>query len=161
MPGDRVYLQRGNQWREQLVLEGADGITLGAYGEGAAPVINGSEVITGWQRDGEEEPAVYHASMAEQLCSTTQLYQLLIDGRRAECARQPDTGWLALTARVQCVETNIVPIIYQDRMDPDTRQTNRSVIVVDTNVYDYLDAIELGAASSAVRVGMKIVPTDD
>ncbi|NIA14454.1 MAG: DUF5011 domain-containing protein [Nitrospiraceae bacterium] len=51
-PGDSVLLKRGEEWRESLVIS-TNGtsqapITLGAYGSGPAPVINGAERVTGW-----------------------------------------------------------------------------------------------------------------
>lgn len=51
-PGDAVLLQRGGQWREMLyILDGGSSgapFVLGAYGSGAAPIISGADVVTGW-----------------------------------------------------------------------------------------------------------------
>ena len=51
-PGDNIYFKRGDMWREQLYVpaSGTPGlkITFGAYGNGAKPVINGADLITGW-----------------------------------------------------------------------------------------------------------------
>lgn len=52
-PGDQILLRRGQTWREQLTASsaGASGspLTIGAYGAtGAAPVISGANVLTGW-----------------------------------------------------------------------------------------------------------------
>ncbi|MEI8013081.1 MAG: right-handed parallel beta-helix repeat-containing protein [Candidatus Omnitrophota bacterium] len=47
LPGDAVLLQRGGQWREKLTILSsgtAEGpITMGAYGEGNLPIINGAD----------------------------------------------------------------------------------------------------------------------
>jgi hypothetical protein len=51
-PGDTVYFKRGGLWRETLEPHrgGAPGrpVTFTSYGSGALPVINGSDVISGW-----------------------------------------------------------------------------------------------------------------
>jgi len=51
-PGTAVLLNRGDIWRERLVLStsGTSGnpIILGAYGSGDTPVISGADLITGW-----------------------------------------------------------------------------------------------------------------
>ncbi|HXN84805.1 MAG TPA: right-handed parallel beta-helix repeat-containing protein [Candidatus Binataceae bacterium] len=53
-PGDTVYFKRGGVWRETIEPSrgGAQGrpVTFTAYGDGPRPVINGSDVITGWTR---------------------------------------------------------------------------------------------------------------
>jgi len=60
--GDSVLFNKGNTWREQLTVptSGSDGspITFGAYGEGADPIINGSDLITpgtSWTERVEDE----------------------------------------------------------------------------------------------------------
>lgn len=45
--GDNILLRRGDMWREQLTIP-ASGITIGAYGTGAKPIINGADIKTGW-----------------------------------------------------------------------------------------------------------------
>lgn len=50
--GDIVSLNMGNEWRERLQV-GADGsegssITFNAYGSGADPIINGSDLVATW-----------------------------------------------------------------------------------------------------------------
>src|SRR5512136_1111813 len=53
-PGDNIYFQSGQTWREQLnpSSAGTDGnlITYGAYGSGEKPIINGSNIVTGWSQ---------------------------------------------------------------------------------------------------------------
>ena len=51
-PGDFILLKRGEMWREQLAIvrsgqEGAP-ITVGAYGAGDAPILNGAAPVAGW-----------------------------------------------------------------------------------------------------------------
>lgn len=52
LPGDQILFARGQTWREQLSPSsaGASGnlITFGAYGSGNAPIISGSNVVSGW-----------------------------------------------------------------------------------------------------------------
>ncbi|MCX6751048.1 MAG: hypothetical protein NTZ83_06325 [Candidatus Pacearchaeota archaeon] len=52
-PGDSICFLRGNEWRELLRISqsGTDlkRITVTAYGTGAKPIINGADIITGWQ----------------------------------------------------------------------------------------------------------------
>jgi|GEM_PF-669631 len=50
--GDSILFKRGEIWREQLIVpsSGSSGspITFGAYYSGNDPIINGSDLITGW-----------------------------------------------------------------------------------------------------------------
>lgn len=53
--GDNIYFNKGDTWREQLTVpsSGSSGnpITFGAYGTGDKPIINGSDLVTGWIND--------------------------------------------------------------------------------------------------------------
>ncbi len=53
--GDTISLQRGEVWRESLTVPSAgtsgNPITFDAYGTGADPIIDGSDVVTGWTLD--------------------------------------------------------------------------------------------------------------
>jgi len=56
-PGDRILFKRGEIWREQLTVPSSGSsenpITIGAYGRGALPVINGSNLLSsGWTQYG-------------------------------------------------------------------------------------------------------------
>jgi len=42
-----ILLRRGDMWREQLTIPSSN-ITIGAYGTGAKPIINGADLKTGW-----------------------------------------------------------------------------------------------------------------
>jgi hypothetical protein len=50
--GDQILLKRGERWRESLNFpsSGSAGnpIVIGDYGTGALPIIDGSEIVTGW-----------------------------------------------------------------------------------------------------------------
>jgi hypothetical protein len=64
-PGDSILFERTCTWREQLVppSSGSSGspISFGAYGSGAAPVLNGTSVVTSWTSYGS---GIYHASVS-------------------------------------------------------------------------------------------------
>lgn len=51
-PGDQILFKRGDTWREQLTVTSSGSsenpITFGAYGSGMNPIIDGSDLITGW-----------------------------------------------------------------------------------------------------------------
>jgi nitrous oxidase accessory protein NosD len=61
-PGDTVYLRRGAIWRETLEPRngGAPGhpVTFTAYGSGPAPIISGSDIVTGWS---STDVSIFHA----------------------------------------------------------------------------------------------------
>ncbi len=64
-PGDSVLFEKTCTWREQLVppSSGSSGspITFGAYGTGAAPILDGTSVVTGWTSHGS---GIYYASVS-------------------------------------------------------------------------------------------------
>ncbi|HTJ57346.1 MAG TPA: right-handed parallel beta-helix repeat-containing protein [Devosiaceae bacterium] len=66
-PGDSVLLARGSSYSDQLTLKdsGTAGnpITIGAYGEGAAPVIKGA--ATGIYGDGTHDVVVHDIAIAD------------------------------------------------------------------------------------------------
>ena len=63
-PGDTIYLKRGGLWRETLAIKSSgiesEPITFTAYGTGALPIINGSNVIAGWKHS---SGSVYFTSL--------------------------------------------------------------------------------------------------
>jgi hypothetical protein len=66
-PGDSVLFRAGCTWREQMTVpsSGSEGnpITFGAYGSGAAPQINASNLVTGWSQDsGSRYKAAFSAA---------------------------------------------------------------------------------------------------
>lgn len=74
-PGDKLLFRRGDVWRETLALR-ADGLTVGACGEGALPVISGADPAIGLARS--EGSNVWTATVA------TNPVQLFIDGVRGQ-----------------------------------------------------------------------------
>lgn len=55
-PGDRIFFRRGDVFYGQLHLKGLNGsdqqpISIGAYGTGDLPVLDGSVTISGWKKD--------------------------------------------------------------------------------------------------------------
>lgn len=89
--GDRVLLRRGDVFREGGLAVGS-GRTLGAWGEGADPVLSGSTAVGGFSPGGG---GVYQASLdlggrETELC--------FVDGARLTLARYPDSGWLRTAA---------------------------------------------------------------
>ncbi len=90
--GDSILFKCGDVWREQLTVSSSgtssNRITYGAYGTGANPVINGSNLVTGWSlySDGSTVD-VYRASFS----SASTVTQLFVDGDRYTLART--AGW--------------------------------------------------------------------
>ncbi len=55
-PGDHIYFRKGDVFYGQLQLKGLNGtaqqpISIGAYGTGDLPVLDGSITLTGWKKD--------------------------------------------------------------------------------------------------------------
>ena len=54
LPGDTVLLNRGDMWREQLILQesgtATQRIVIGAYGVGPRPIINAANIKVGWSQ---------------------------------------------------------------------------------------------------------------
>lgn len=51
MSGDKVLLKSGCHWHETLTVPSA-GITIGRYGSGAKPIIDGADQVTAWTKYG-------------------------------------------------------------------------------------------------------------
>lgn len=66
LPGEHVQLIRDGEWREELTLPssglGGKKVRYGAYGNGARPIINGADIITGWTLEGGT-PNVWEAAL--------------------------------------------------------------------------------------------------
>ena len=61
---DRLLLERGAVWRESLIIDKQVGsasapITVGAYGTGAAPIVRGSDLVSGFTAASEVGTNVY------------------------------------------------------------------------------------------------------
>ncbi|HPF90005.1 MAG TPA: right-handed parallel beta-helix repeat-containing protein [Flavobacteriales bacterium] len=87
--GDQVLFQRGGSFVGQLTWYGsgsaAANIVIGAYGTGAAPVINGATTVTGWT---QHSGCIYKASVASAVKF------VFVNGALQTLARYPNTGWL-------------------------------------------------------------------
>ena len=94
-PGDYVLFKRGGIWREQLEITGSgvegNPIVYDAYGTGPAPIITGSDVVTGWTNYSGN---IYKTHIST-IATPTQLY---VDGTFYDTARYPQNGYLIATA---------------------------------------------------------------
>lgn len=88
-PGDRILFQRGGTYRGEIIggMSGtaAGYITIGAYGTGDAPIIKGSDLVTGWTQ---------HAGNVWKTTVDRRVDQVYIGGQRLTPARFPNSGWL-------------------------------------------------------------------
>ena len=91
--GDAVLLQRGGRWREQLTVPASGSeqapLAFGAYGEGPLPVIDGTDLVTGWTEE-VTRPDVWAAAFPEEP------WQVFLDGvpgrRRMESEKLEEEG---------------------------------------------------------------------
>ena len=85
--GDKILLNRGDTWSETLEIS-SNGISIGVYGTGSNPVINGANTVTGW--------TLHDASKniwVAPLNTTTPVTQVFVNGVRQTIARWPNKGW--------------------------------------------------------------------
>lgn len=78
--GAAILLERGGTWHESVTIP-IDNVTIGAYGSGPDPVLDGSIAVGDWSNQGG---SVYRASLDETV------YALLEDGDWALLAHEPD-----------------------------------------------------------------------
>jgi hypothetical protein len=92
-PGDQILFKRGDEWTGTITVRGSgtsgSPIIYGAYGTGDKPKIYGSEKITGWTR---------HSGNIWKAKVNREIIQLFINGKRAQLARYPKTGYFDVTA---------------------------------------------------------------
>lgn len=90
-PGDRILFERGGVYRGKLTINsnGTAGsrIEVGAYGNGALPVISGSVAVTGWT---VHSGNIWKADVAQRVSF------VYANGAMQTMARFPNTGWLRL-----------------------------------------------------------------
>lgn len=81
--GMRIGLARGSVWREQIEGNQVSGVTVGAYGSGKMPVLDGADVLDGtWtQPDADGLPNVWVQTVSHSV-SATNLLSLWKDGER-------------------------------------------------------------------------------
>ncbi|MEF8708235.1 MAG: hypothetical protein V5B38_04860 [Candidatus Accumulibacter propinquus] len=80
-PNLKIGLARGSVWKEQIgsAATNVDGVVIGAYGTGQMPVIDCSEVSTGWSKTAGKTN-VYEAVLTIASGSTGQFLRLYEDG---------------------------------------------------------------------------------
>lgn len=87
--GDQVLFQRGATFTGQLSWYGsgtaAANITIGAYGTGALPVINGAITVTNWS---VHSGSIYKASVSQGV------KYVFVNGTLQTLARYPNSGWM-------------------------------------------------------------------
>ncbi len=94
-PDDRIRLNAGSSWNEQLVFPSSG--TLGhpiiieSYGVGAMPVITGFQTLTGWTNVGSVWSSTFSNSVHYQ-------NTVLVNGVFAGKGRYPNYGWLTFTS---------------------------------------------------------------
>lgn len=82
--GLSIGLARGSYWREQIgsTLSVPDGVTVGAYGTGVMPVLDGADVVaSGWSKTGGQTN-VYQVTWAYPAASTGEYISLWENGIR-------------------------------------------------------------------------------
>jgi parallel beta-helix repeat protein len=89
--GDRIFFRRGDTFRGEIYFSAFNnqGITFGAYGAGADPIIKGSKVISGWT---VHSGNIWRANVADTI------HMLFVYGAVQTLARYPNTGVLSTTA---------------------------------------------------------------
>lgn len=150
LPGDWVRFKRGETWREALTVpsSGIAGkpIALDAFGAGADPIINGSDIITGWTIDGGsysatvtfEPSAVWYDDVAltENDGATNTVGANEWDWNANELwvnvGEDPDIGILESGRRAFCISLNISHYIAVENIV--TTRSNGSGIIIDNAV---------------------------
>ncbi|WKZ65109.1 MAG: right-handed parallel beta-helix repeat-containing protein [Flavobacteriales bacterium] len=88
-PGDRVLLQRGGVYRGKININGSGTassyIEVGAYGNGAQPIISGSVAVAGWTQ---------HSGNIWRVPMSQAVKHVYVNGALQTIARFPNTGWL-------------------------------------------------------------------
>ena len=92
LPGDAILLKRGGTFgNQQLIINGSGSasapITIGAYGSGAKPVINPSEIVENWT---QHEGSIYYADIG----AGRSVSQVFVAGLgRQSPAHYPNSGY--------------------------------------------------------------------
>jgi hypothetical protein len=117
-PGDSVFLKRGSLWRlwwgPDFAGTSSDRIILGAYGDGANPLLSGADLIAGW--------TLYSGNVWQAALTTDPGAELFIDGVFGDhktsigaCVNEGDWYWTANVLYLYALA------------DPDTAYTNPGV----------------------------------
>ncbi len=70
--GERIALAKGSHWRESLSLGALSNIAVTTYGSGADPIIDGSNIVTGWAL-ASGRTNVYEKSLTHNGSSTARM----------------------------------------------------------------------------------------
>lgn len=96
-PGDSILFNRGDTFYGGLVVaeNGATGnyITVGSYGSGANPIINGFTTLSSWTDEGG------HIFSCSLHCGFV-LNNVLVNGTQTEVGKWPDSGWYNIDSHV-------------------------------------------------------------
>lgn len=88
-PGDQILFERGGVYPGQLAINSSGSsnnpIIIGAYGNGAQPIVSGSIPVTGWTI---HQGNVWRAPMSQAV------KYLRVGNSHLTLARTPNTGWL-------------------------------------------------------------------
>lgn len=103
--GDQILFQRGQVFRGQLnPRKTYTGLTYGAYGAGARPVIAGSILLTNWQPS-SQGAGIYQTSAAGLVADGGEITHLFVNNRLQTIARFPNVdsplqeNWLTVDGK--------------------------------------------------------------
>ncbi len=92
--GSIVFFKRGCEWRGGLRLRISSSsdlpVTLGSYGSGPPPVLNGARLLSSWEPYSSAGVPIYRAAAPSAPA------QVLVDGVSQELARSPNSGYSPL-----------------------------------------------------------------
>lgn len=98
-PGDTVYFNRGDIWRETLVPSGCGNstsrIVYSAYGTGNKPIICGANIVTGWTSYAGGTANTYSANLAASTVMVTKDSTYLKKGSSASTLTLNQYYWSA------------------------------------------------------------------
>lgn len=124
-PGDRVLLKRGGVYRGTLPVSSsgtsASPVVFGAYGTGNAPVISGSDLVTGWQ---PWQGNIWRAPVEDEV------KQVYVAGSVQTLARFPNSGWLRMD---QGTSTSL----HDDDLDQANGYWNGATAVIRASNWNY------------------------
>ncbi len=144
----KVFLKRGQSWEGTIEVKAggsaARPVIYSAYGVGDKPVIDGSQVITGWTHDTGN---IYKKTMDKPVT------QLFVGGQKMQVARLTKTGYSNITART----SNSVFTINADSNVPDNYYRHCTVIM---RTKAWLSNTRLVTASTGSTITIDISPVD-
>ena len=144
--GDQVLFQRGGNFVGQLTWYGsgsaAANIVIGAYGTGAAPVINGATTVTGWT---QHSGSIYKASVASAVKF------VYVNGALQTLARYPNTGWLR-------VNTSTNTSLTSTGITQGSGHWNGASLVIRSTNWCYENRVISAQTGTTIRLAMIMTP---